>query len=402
MRYHIRITFLVCASLLSHYCAAQAVNGNEIITGAEQTRKYFSYLEGKNIAVLANHTSIIGSIHLVDSLVASGIKVQKIFAPEHGFYGKSPAGVNVGDGVHSSTGLEIISLYGDKTIPTEEDLSDVDIVLFDLQDVGCRFSAPAKVLGNIMYACAKNKKELLILDRPNPNGYLVDGPVLDMELKSGIGQYPIPIAHGLTIAELAWMLNGERWLKDSAICKLKIIPVRNYSHGLSYDLPIPPSPNLNTQQAVMLYPSICLFEGTRLSCGKGTLFPYTVIGSPELQGKHKFSFTPQSLLGMSTSPIYKEQQCFGLDLRNYRVAKLKKSKRIKLQWIIAFYKAYPEKEMFFNTETDKQIGNIDLLVGDRNFKTQIKSGKTVEQIRKSWEPELSNYKKIRKKYLLYP
>lgn len=230
---------------------------NQIQTGAEQTEKYLSYLQNKRVAILANPTTIIGQKHLVDSLIKRGINIVKAFGPEHGFRGKASAGVVVVDEKDPATGIKIVSLYGKKRKPTSEDLADVDLMMFDIQDVGCRFYTYINVLRDVMEACAENNKELLILDRPNPNGYLIDGPVLDMKYKSGIGQFPIPMAHGMTIAEFAQMINGEHWLPNQLQCKLKIVPVKNYRHNMAYTLPISPSPNLNSQQAIMLYPSTC-------------------------------------------------------------------------------------------------------------------------------------------------
>jgi len=241
----------------------------------------------------------------------------------------------------------------------------------------------------------------VILDRPNPNGYLVDGPVLDMRLKSGIGQFPIPIAHGMTIAEFAQMINGQGWLPNKLVCKLKIIPVINYNHDMPYTLPVKPSPNLNTQQSVMLYPSTCLFEGTILNHGRGTYFPFTVLGSPALKGKYRFSFTPVGIPGMSETPLHMNEVWYGLDLRNYDINKLRKSKRINIQWMIDLYKAYPYKDKFFDRTQSKQMGNIDFLAGSYEFRKQIIAGKPVKEIQNSWEPELSQYKTMRKKYLLY-
>jgi len=250
--------------------------------------------------------------------------------------------------------------------------------------------------------CAENKKLLLILDRPNPNGYLVDGPVLDMKLRSGIGQYPIPIAHGMTIGEFAQMINGEGWIPGKLVCELKIIPVQNYRHDMLYTLPVKPSPNLNTQQSVMLYPSTCLFEGTILNLGRGTYFPFTILGSPLLKGSYPFSFTPVSLPGMSETPLHMNQVCYGIDLRNYDCNQLVKSGRINLDWMIELYNAYPEKDKFFDRTQSKEMGNIDGLAGSSEFKKQIMAGKSVKEIQDSWEPGLSDYKTMRKKYLLYP
>ncbi|MBW8683862.1 exo-beta-N-acetylmuramidase NamZ family protein [Chitinophaga rhizophila] len=374
----------------------------EIITGACQTEAYLPYLKGKRVAILANPTTVIGKVHLVDSLLKKGVKIVKVFGPEHGFRGNASNGAKVKDEKDAATGLPIISLYGAKRKPAAADLKDVDIVIFDIQDVGCRFYTYINVLRDVMEGCADNNKELLVLDRPNPNGYLVDGPVLDMRLKSGIGQFPIPVAHGMTIAEFAKMINGEGWLPGKKQCRLKIIPLKNYQHDLTYTLPVKPSPNLNTQQSILLYPSTCLFEGTIISQGRGTLFPFTILGSPALKDKYAFSFTPVSMPGMSETPLHMNNACYGLDLRNYDTDTLRKQKRINLDWMIALYKAYPDKQRFFDRSQSKQMGNIDVLAGVYDFKQQIIAGKTADEIRASWEPALSGYKQMRKKYLLYP
>lgn len=382
-------------------CIENTVKSN-IITGADQTEKYVPYLKGKRVAVLANPTTIIGKKHLVDSLQSAGINIIKVFGPEHGFRGNASAGAQVLDEKDSATGIPIISLYGSKTKPSAADLADVDIMIFDVQDVGCRFYTNINVLAHVMEACAENNKELLILDRPNPNGYFIDGPVLDMSLKSGIGMFPIPITHGLTIAEFAQMLNGEQWLANKMQCRIKIIPVANYNHSMYYQLPVKPSPNLNTQQAVMLYPSLCLFEGTVINLGRGTYFPFTVLGNPALRDKYDFSFTPVSIKGMSETPLHMNQVCYGLDLRKYDIDTLLKTKQINLRWMMELYRAYPEKEKFFDYTQSKEMGNINKLAGTVQFKEQIIAGKSEAEIRQSWEPGLSQYKTMRKKYLLYP
>jgi uncharacterized protein YbbC (DUF1343 family) len=374
---------------------------SNIVTGAEQTEKYVHYLKNKKVAVLANLTTIIGKKHLVDSLILRGINIVKAFGPEHGFRGNASNGAEVSDEKDLTTGIKIISLYGAKRKPSKQNLSDVDIVIFDIQDVGCRFYTYINVLRDVMEACAENNKEVLILDRPNPNGYLIDGPVLDMRLTSGIGQFPIPIAHGMTIGEFAQMINGEQWLPNKLQCKLKIIPVKKYEHDMEYILPVSPSPNLNTQQGIMLYPSTCLFEGTFLNHGRGTYFPFTIFGSPYLKDKYSFSFTPVGIKGMSETPLYMNKVCYGIDLRKFDVDKLRKSKRINLEWMIEMYKAFPEKEKFFDRAQSNQIGNIDFLAGVYDFKKQIIARQTIEQIQNSWEPKLSAYKLMRKKYLLY-
>jgi uncharacterized protein YbbC (DUF1343 family) len=380
---------------------AQKTGTKTIITGADQTEKYIGELKNKRVAILANPTTIIGKKHLVDSLLKRGVNIVKVFGPEHGFRGNASNGDKVKDEKDAATGIKIISLYGAKHKPSAADLADVDIMIFDIQDVGCRFYTYINVLKDVMDACAENNKLLLILDRPNPNGYLVDGPVLDMRYTSGIGKFPIPIAHGMTIGEFAQMLNGEGWLQNKIKCKIKIIPVANYTHDMPYTLPVNPSPNLNTPQSILLYPSTCLFEGTILNHGRGTYFPFTVLGAPALKNKYSFSFTPVSLAGMSETPLYMNEVCYGIDLRNYNVTELRKTNRINLQWMMELYKAYPYKDKFFDRTQSKQIGNIDGLAGDAEFKKQIIAGKTEKEMQDSWEPKLSQYKLMRKKYLLY-
>lgn len=377
------------------------VKKNPIITGADQTEKYVDYLKGKRIAVLANPTTIIGKRHLVDSLLSIGINIVKVFGPEHGFRGNASAGAVVNDEKDPASGVKIISLYGAKHKPSAEDLADVDIMIFDIQDVGCRFYTYINVLAQIMEACAENNKELLILDRPNPNGYFVDGPVLDMKFKSGIGKFPIPITHGMTIAEFAQMINGEGWLPNKMTCKLKIVEMINYDHDMLYTLPVKPSPNLNTQQSIMLYPTTCLFEGTIISQGRGTQVPFTVLGNPALKDKCSFSFKPISIPGMSETPLHMNKDCYGIDLGNYDINKLRKTKRINIQWMIDLYNAYPFKDKFFDFKQSNQMGNIDKLAGTDEFRKQIVAGKSVKEIQNSWEPKLSQYKTMRKKYLLY-
>ena len=372
-----------------------------IKTGADQTEKYLSYLKGKRVAILANPTSVIGKTHLVDSLQSLGISIVKVFGPEHGFRGNASAGIHVADELDANTGIPIVSLYGSKNKPSKEDLADVDLVIYDVQDVGVRFYTNINALARLMEACAENKKELLILDRPNPNAYLIDGPVLDMQFKSGIGMFPLPMSHGLTVAEFAQMANGEGWLKDKIKCPLKIIPNANYDHSMYYTLPVKPPPNLNTQQAIMLYPSVCMFEGVYINHGRGTQYPFTVLGAPYLKGKYSFSFTPASIKGMAETPIFMNQECFGLDLRNYDVNLLLKRKKINLEWIMELYKASPEKEKFFDSKQSNQMNSIEIQIGHAAFRQQIIDGVPEAEIRKSWEPGLTKYKEMRKKYLLY-
>src|SRR6186997_1465590 len=377
------------------------VNKKEIKTGAEQTDKYLPLLKGKRVAIMANQTSMIGKTHLVDSLKTLGVNIVKVFGPEHGFRGNASAGEKVADEIDPASGIPVVSLYGAKNKPTKEDLADVDILIYDLQDVGVRFYTNINALSRLMEACYENGKEMLILDRPNPNGYLIDGPILDMRYKSGIGMFPIPMSHGLTVGEFAQMANGEGWLTNKVKCKIKIIPVANYDHDMPYTLPVKPSPNLNTQQSILLYPSTCMFEGVYVNHGRGTLFPFTVIGSPELKGKYEFSYTPASIKGMAETPLFMNQVCYGIDLRKYDVEQLRKKKQVNLQWVMELYKAHPNKEQFFDSKLSNQMGLVEYRVGSGLFRQQIIDGVSEKEIRASWEPGLSEYKKMRKKYLLY-
>jgi len=373
-----------------------------IKTGAEQTEKYLPLLKGKRVAIVANQTSIIGKTLVVDSLKSLKINIVKIFGPEHGFRGTASAGAVVSDSIDAKTGIREISLYGKKSKPSKADLADVDLVIFDIQDVGARFYTYINLLAKVMESCAENNRELLILDRPNPNGYCVDGPVLDIKLKSGIGMFPIPITHGMTIGELAGMYNGEGWLVNRMKCKITVIPVANYTHDMEYKLPVAPSPNLNSQQSILLYPSLCLFEGTIISQGRGTHFPFTVLGNPDLKGKYEFSFSPVSIKGMSETPLHQNKICYGLDLRKYDTSEFHKTGQINLSWLIEMYQAYPFKEKFFDYKQSNQMGNFDKLSGVATLREQIIAGNSEKEIRNSWEPGLSTFKKLRKKYLIYP
>ena len=372
----------------------------EITCGADQTDQYLSYLKGKRVAMVVNQTSTIGKKVSVDSLQALDVNVVTVFGPEHGFRGNASNGAHVGDEVDAKTGIRIVSLYGARRKPSKEEMDAIDVLIFDFQDVGCRFYTNIYTLATMMETCAENNKELLIFDRPNPNGY-VDGPILDMNLKSGLGKFPIPITHGMTIGEFAQMINGEGWLPNKMQCKLKIIKVDNYAHDMPYVLPVNPSPNLNTPQSILLYPSLCLFEGTIVSQGRGTYMPFTVLGNPDLKG-YPFSFTPVSIPGMSEAPLHMDQACHGLDLRTYDARSLWKSGRINLTWLKEMYKAYPYKEKFFDSSQSKAMGNFDKLAGSAELKKQIMNDVPDDEIRKSWEPGLSQYKEMRKKYLLYP
>jgi uncharacterized protein YbbC (DUF1343 family) len=397
----LRKTLTGIVLLLSLVTLKASFSFGAILTGADQPAKYLPYLKGKRVAILANQTSIVGDKHLVDFLLSKGVTVVKVFGPEHGFRGNASAGIHVADEKDPATGIPIVSLYGPKRKPSKEDLADVDLLIYDVQDVGVRFYTNINALREFMDAASESNKELLILDRPNPNGYLLDGPILDMTLRSGIGQFPIPIAHGMTIAEFAQMINGEGWIPDRRKAKLKIVKVANYSRDMDYVLPVKPSPNLNTHQGIMLYPSTCLFEGTRLNHGRGTQFPFTVFGSPLYKGIYSFSYTPTGIPGMAETPLFKDEVVYGLDLRNYDIKALKRTGKLNIQWMIDLYNAYPDKKNFFDRTISNQIGNIDGLAGTREFKEQIVAGRSADEIRATWQPGLKAFREKRKPYLLY-
>lgn len=370
-------------------------NETEIIMkpGAERTANYFDrLLSCKAIAVVANQTSMVGMVHLVDTLVSAGVNVVKVFAPEHGFRGEDEAGAHINNAIDPKTGLPIVSLYGQKKKPDKADLQGIDLVVFDIQDVGARFYTYISTLAYIMEACAEQQITLLILDRPNPNGYYVDGPVLGPAFSSFVGMHQIPIVHGMTIAEYARMLNGERWLENGVYCQLEWITVEGYTHNTRYALPIKPSPNLPDMESIYLYPSLCLFEGTIISVGRGTNMPFRVIGHPAFK-EGTFLFTPHSIKGVSENPPYKERLCKGIDLSIY-ANDIKQNGRLRLNWLIDMYNLLGQEEKFFNNFFDKLAGNADL-------RNQIIAGKTEAEIVESWQPALSEFKTIRKKYLLY-
>ncbi len=377
-------------------------NLNKIRTGAEQTEKYLPLIKGKRVGMVVNPTSIINNVTTVDSLLKRGVNITKIFGPEHGFRGNASAGIKVDDDVDAKTGIKVISLYGKHNTPTAQDMADVDVMIFDIQDVGVRFYTYINTLQHVMEACAANNKTVIIFDRPNPNGFYIDGPILDPKFVSGVGLQPIPVVHGLTVGEYAQMLNGQGWLKNKVKCKITVIKNENYNHNMPYILPVNPSPNLNTAQSILLYPTTCLFEGAYLNLGRGTRFPFTIIGTPALKGKYEFSFTPKSIKGMSETPLFQDQVCYGLDLRKFDTAIFRKTKAINLSWIIELYNSSPNKEDFFNNKLSNQMLNIEKLIGVGDFRKQIIDGKTEKEIRASWEPGLRKYKIMRKKYLLYP
>ena len=379
--------------LLLQAVFAPAQNTDSVITGAEQVTEYVPLILKKKIAVVANQTSIVGKTHLVDVLLSINMNVIKIFTPEHGFRGDADAGEKFDNSVDVLSGLPIISLYGLHKKPTRDDLKDIDIVIFDLQDVGTRFYTYIGTLQYVMEACAENKKQLIILDRPNPNGYYVDGPVLDKKFSSFVGMNPIPVVHGLTVGEYAQMLNGEKWLSGGLTCDVKIIKVKNYTHKTLYKLPIKPSPNLPNMSAVYLYPSLCFFEGTVVSLGRGTELPFQVIGYPGFT-EGPYSFTPKSIKGMAVKPLYENVKCNGFDLREFGDNYIPTLKQLYLFWMKNIFDNYQDKNKFFNDFFDK-------LAGTDQLRKQIISGTSEDDIRKSWQPDLKKYKQMRKKYLLY-
>lgn len=372
-----------------------ASNPLKIITGASQTEKYIPQLANKKIALLVNQTAEINGIALVDTLKKRGLNIQTIFGPEHGFRGTADAGEKVGNYVDEKTGIPVISLYGVKEAPSKDDLKNIDVLVYDIQDVGARFYTYSITLFKTMQACADASVPILLLDRPNPIANFIDGPILENEFKSGVGQLPIPIAHGLTMGEFAMMVNGQKWLKNGAKCKLEIIKNANYNHWKPYILPIKPSPNLPNNLAIYLYPSLCLFEGTSISMGRGTLFPFQVIGHPLLKNSYNFSFTPMSIKGMSKKPPLENQVCYGIDFRKTSEHQIKNRKQLDIALLLKIYSQYPDKENFFNPFFNKLAGNATLMA-------QIKAGKTETEIRATWATPLKAYNAMRKKYLLYP
>ncbi|GAA0556525.1 exo-beta-N-acetylmuramidase NamZ family protein [Chitinophaga japonensis] len=364
-----------------------------VITGADRTAEYLPLLKNKRVALLVNQTAVIGQTHLVDSLLQLGVRIQKIFSPEHGFRGNADAGEKIGNSVDERTGLPIVSLYGKHRKADAADLRDVDVLVFDIQDVGARFYTYISSLQELMESAAENNKPLIVLDRPNPNGHYVDGPILDTAFRSFVGMQPIPLVHGMTVGEYARLLNGEKWLKGGVHCKLTVIPCQRYTHQTFYHLPVKPSPNLPNMASIYLYPSLCLFEGTALSLGRGTDKPFQVFGSP-LFPKDLYSFTPRSTPG-AKNPVLKDQVCYGYDLSGPAASVLRQTGyQLQLKWLIQAYKMYPQKDKFFNAFFNK-------LAGNRQLMQQIKDGKSESEIRQSWEPGLSRFKQLRKKYLLY-
>ena len=380
-----------CQNLKIH---KNQIYGNEIIMpGAFNTAEYLPMLRGKKIGIVANHTSLINSTHLVDSLISSGINVVKIFGPEHGFRGDQPDGTLISNSKDSKTGIEVISLFGNHKKPTDADLANIEIMLFDIQDVGVRFYTYISTLSYVMEACAERNIPLIVFDRPNPNGFYIDGPVLEPEYSSFVGLYPVPVVYGMTVGEYAGMVNGEKWLQGGKSCNLTVIKNVNYTHNSRYQLPVRPSPNLQDMKAIYLYPSLCLFEGTVVSIGRGTASPFKIFGHPGYV-IGSFIFTPEPLKGISEDPPLKGQVCYGQNLEN-AAEFIKKDGHLELFWLLEAYKVLNPSTEFFNNYFNKLAGNSTL-------RKQITEGKSESEIRESWQPDLEKFRKIREKYLLYP
>lgn len=370
----------------------ELVKGPVVHTGSERMEVYLPLLQNKYVALVANQTSLIGKMHLVDTLRSKGIKIIKVFSPEHGFRGQSDAGEHVASGVDEKTGIPLVSLHGDHIKPTADQMKDVDVVLFDIQDVGVRFYTYITTMSYVMEAAAEKNIPMIILDRPNPNGHYIDGPVLEPSFSSFLGLHAVPLVHGMTVGEYAMMVNGEKWLKDGISCDVKVIKCLGWKHSDFYRVKANTSPNLRNMNAIYLYPSLGLFEGTNVSMGRGTDKPFERIGYPGYKNG-TYRFTPKSGPG-SKHPLFEGKECNGINLEGFGEKVIRDSKKIYLKWLIDFYNASDNKEKFFTKGFDKHAGT------DR-LRKQIISGESEENIRSSWKPDLEKYKTIRKKYLLY-
>jgi len=386
------VFFLLISIVLCGWSHAQ----NNIKTGAERVDDYIWLLKGKRVAVCGNQTSMVGNVHLVDTLLKRGVNVVKIFCPEHGFRGNAEAGAHIASGTDPKTGLPIVSLYGKNKKPALEQLADVEFILFDLQDVGCRFYTYISTLHYVMEAAAEKGTPVVVLDRPNPNGYFVDGPVLDLKYKSFVGMHSVPVVYGMTIGEYAKMINGEGWLAGGIHCNLAVVQLQNYTHNTRYVLPVPPSPNLPNAESIYLYPSLCLFEGTNISVGRGTTLPFQIYGAPMMNGGD-YTFTPAPIRGVSENPPHNGKACRGYYLKDFATTHLDSANSFNLQYLMTAYRQYADKEHFFTN-----ANFFDKLAGTDQLRKQIISGMSEEQIRQSWQEDLDNFKSIRKKYLLYP
>lgn len=384
-----RQTFFLTLLLLFVHCCANSQPAKPIV-GAEQPEKYISYISGKRVALMVNHTSMVDTVHLVDFLLERDIDVVKIFAVEHGFRGNVAYGELFDNEIDQQTGIPIVSLYGERKKALPSDFEGVDVAIFDMQDVGCRFYTYISSMHYLMEACAENNIPLLVLDRPNPNGDYVDGPVLQRGFESFVGMHPIPVVHACTVGELALMINAEGWLKNGVSCNLRVIKVENYTHNTAYSLPVRPSPNLPNDLAVRLYPSLCFFEATNVSIGRGTEFPFQVIGFPGCQ-IDEIVFTPRPIEGFSNNPLFKDETCSGTDLRN-----LTERPQFTLRYFLLYMNQFEKHSDFWKSKRW-----MSLLSGSEQLYQQMNEGFTEEQIKESWQPEIIRYKVLRKKYLLY-
>ena len=373
------------------YSKKKIVNAEDAIVGASRMDLYLPQLMNKNVAVVANQTSIFNNTHLIDTLISKGINLKKIFTPEHGFRGTADEGALINNSIDKKTQLPIISLYGKNKKPTSEQLKDIDILVFDLQDVGTRFYTYISTMTYVMEAAAENKIPVIVLDRPNPNGFYIDGPVLEKENASFVGLHQVPVVYGLTIGEYAKMVNGEYWLKDSLQCELSVIPLGNYDRRNIYKLPVKPSPNLPNWESIYLYPSLCFFEGTTVSVGRGTEMPFQVYGHPSIQSD--YSFIPKQTEGRN-KPLHCDKKCHGENLKCYTIDYKKNKNEINLKWLICAYNQLKNEETFFNNFFVK-------LSGTKMLQEQIEQGLNEEEIRESWQEGLDEYRKVRVKYLLY-
>lgn len=381
------------AILFGGFFLLHSVQAKNVIVGAERTDQYLPLLKGKSVGLVVNQTSVIGNTHLLDTLLSLGIDVELVFAPEHGFRGTADAGEHVSNGVDPKTKTAIVSLYGDNKKPKPGQLKDLDILVFDIQDVGVRFYTYISTLQYVMEACAENKKPLVILDRPNPNGHYVDGPVLDTQYRSFVGMQPVPIVYGMTMGEYARMLNGEKWLANKEQCTITVIPCLNYDHKTFYSLPVKPSPNLPNMTAIYLYPSLCFFEGTNsVSLGRGTDKPFQIYGSDEFPAKLPYTFTPKSMAGAKTPPLM-DKECYGYDLSEMSLVDLRKNK-FTLAYLLDAYQQSQNKSKFFSSFFLK-------LSGKKNLQTQVEKGMDEKTIKTTWKAQIAKFKVIRKKYLLY-
>ena len=360
-------------------------------TGAEQTERYLPLLEGKRVGILTNHTGTVGRTHLVDTLLSLGIDIRVVFAPEHGFRGDADAGESIGNYKDRKTGIDVLSVYGSNKRPQDSVMRKLDVLLFDIQDVGLRYYTYLSSMHYLMEACADNGKELIVLDRPNPNGFYVDGPVLEARHRSFVGMHPIPVVHGMTLGELARMIDGEGWLGEGRHCPLRVIPCANYTHRTRYELPVKPSPNLPNMRAVYLYPSLCFFEGTPVSLGRGTDFPFQAYGHPRMSGD--FAFTPHSNAGAKNPPL-KDQLCKGRDLREHPSNERIWQSGVDLAYVIEAYRMLGMGEKFFTPMFDK-------LTGASYVREMILRGEDADAIRERWRNDVNEFLKLRKPYLLY-